>query len=253
MQAPRTATYGVQLKTVSGIDGVVMAIVPRVPDYEVVALTAMPDWFATAAGIKVEVTVRNHGPRQVGEEFLLLEAAWDGPPGVGKPASVAPIVVPEPGAGASVRHEFMLLKPAEFAPDEVHQLHVALNPQHTIPEADGRNNAASIVIGALPPPTALIARTGPARDMVFLRWTPPPSDPRVIAYRVYRTNPDGTRLAVGTSDVAGFVDFSALPLQHYTYEVTSYSAQLAESLPSGAVRTRLADDPVFGDGFEGAR
>ncbi len=85
----------------------------------------------------------------------------------------------------------------------------------------------------------------------MVRWDPS-TDPRVTGYRVYRVNPDSTVLAVGSSYVAGFADFSSHSDQLYYYYLTSHSARLMESDPSEMVAATTYGDVVFRNGFEEA-
>ena len=111
-----------------------------------------------------------------------------------------------------------------------------------------------LVIGGLPVPQDL--RTLTARDarVVQVEWAPV-DDERVTGYTIYRRNPDGTVMLLGTTETNGFLDLRAVPDTIYDYQVRSHSAKLSESDPSPwmahYLQALIPRGLLFSDGFEG--
>ncbi|MBX7215048.1 MAG: hypothetical protein K1X39_13625, partial [Thermoflexales bacterium] len=87
--------------------------------------------------------------------------------------------------------------------------------------------------GGLPPPEALKITAQDNNPMIYLNWTQGRSDPRIIGWRVYRSD-GGAFKPVGSTWLPGFVDVSATLDKGYLYRVTSFDAQGNESALSAS-------------------
>ncbi len=229
-----------------GIGGVMLTQQPLLPDFQVLDVEPSAQWIADGATISLSVGVRNNGEPWEEFEDVVVAAYWDGPPGVGVEAASVGISYL---GDAQTLDLSIALAPGAF-PDEARDLHVVANPGGALNESDAGNNSRVITLGQLPPPENLRVTSDRASGVIIIHWDAV-TDPRVASYRVYRSDADGTTVAIGSSEVAGYADFSAGSGQMYQYTVTSLSERMMESGPSAPV-VAGTEDPVllFRNGFE---
>ena len=221
----------------AGEGAVLLASVPRLPDFTVVTAT-VTDTATLWTHKGVQVQVRNDGVAWQGSvtATLNLLASWDGGPGLGQPAGSAQLTSLASGTPVTVT----LLVDAPAVAALPHTLYVTVNPTQTVEELDGTDNAAALVLPGLPAPQGVRAFGEPSVPLVFLRWDDP-EDARVAGYRVYRTEEGGDGAAVGTTPITGFVDLNATAGRSYQYTVTSYISTGVESAGSAAAAVTLVD------------
>ncbi|MDX1625358.1 MAG: hypothetical protein R3323_02485, partial [Wenzhouxiangellaceae bacterium] len=242
-----TPTPGVS-RTRLGSGGVMLATRSMQPDFELLEASLSQGWIPAGGSATLTVALRNNGADWTEPQELEIATFWDGPSGLGLPGPVHLVSTLAPGKRTEIA--FGVPLPAEFEEDDLHDLHVVINPDLGLAESDGTNNAAVIEIGAMPIPEGIGIVDGRATGSIVVQWDPI-EDPRVAGYRVWRENPDGSIVSVGSSPVPGFVDFSPWPGDVFRYFVTSHSARLMESEPSTGAFARTGNpDLVFGDGFE---
>lgn len=245
--AARSPVAGVQTRNLAG-SPVLLSTKPMLPDFELIAAALDAGWIDVGQSAMLTVNLRNNGPAWSEPQALTLATYWDGPPGLGQAGPA--LTIDELPTASPKPFQLEIPLPGGFLPDDEHRLHVVLNPNAQLLESDATNNARQITVGALPVPTGLQPVDGDASGTIVIHWIPV-NDSRVTGYRVYRRNPDGSELIVGSSPVAGFADFSAYPEQHYEYFVTSHSARLMESTRSEPVPAFTFDpDLLFRDGYE---
>ncbi len=248
MDQPAGKAWGVTTHKLGG-SAVTLNQRSLLPDFHLRGAQPSQTWIPTGGSIDMTVQLRNNGRPWDEPQDLTLSAFWDGPAGLGSLAattSIASLV-----SGSTVEILLSISLPAEFNPDDQHDLHVVVNPQGQLVESESGNNGVVIPIGDMPVPQNLSVVGDSASGVIIINWDAI-SDPRVTGYRVYRVNPDDSVLAVGSSDVAGFADFSAYRDQAYEYYAVSHSARLMESAPSEHVAATTFGEVVFRGGFEGA-
>lgn len=247
--AKRRPTPGVKERRI-GTAGATLLLAerPMLPEFELLASQLDPTWIPEGGSAELEVTVRNNGPAWSDPGPVTVATYWNGPPGLGLPGPTQ--AIDDLPTGQPLTVSLTVPLPAGLNQDDEQTLHVVVNPQQQIAEADGSNNARSVAVGALPPPTGLENVDGDASGNVVIHWEPV-DDPRVTGYRVYREDPDASLHFVGYTEVPGFADFSAESQQHHRYRVASVSAGLNESVPSEPVVAWTLDpDVIFSDGYE---
>ncbi|MBY6204578.1 fibronectin type III domain-containing protein [Halomonas denitrificans] len=221
---------------------------PMLPEFELIDAQLSPTWIPEGGSAQLEVQLRNNGPGWSEPGPVTVATFWNGPAGLGLPGPVQ--TIDDLTTGQPLTISLTVPLPASLNEDDEQTLHVVVNPQQQLSESDGSNNARSVAVGALPPPTGLENVDGDLSGTVVIHWTPV-DDPRVTGYRVYREDPDGSFHHVGFTDVPGFADFSAESEQRHRYRVSSVAANLNESAPSEPVEAWTLDpDVVFRDGFE---
>jgi hypothetical protein len=239
-------------------DSTVQFAVPDAPDFAIDELLPQFDRVGPDATLQLDVAIRNSGRPWApdGRTSLRLDAAWDGPPGAGAVAGSASVAsIPDDGA-ALVR--ITLRAPADAQVDQPRSLHVRINADGALAEADAGNNDASTVVGRLPAPQALAVEERRLDRLVLLSWDAPQDD-RIVGYRIWRAPAADLRAGpqwfpVGSTFSTSFVDLTGDAGQDDAYRVTAFSAGGIESSPSGiAVATRDVTPPetVFASSFEG--
>jgi hypothetical protein len=202
---------------------------PDLPDYAIDTAVPSATILPTGTPLSVEVGVVNRGSG--GEQRLLVEAAWDGPPGSGLPAGATGMIGPAVGQLASAS---LSIDTSGVDLSQPHQLYVAINPYQEIAEGNFENNLSVIEIGGLPVPVGLAASARPGSSLVFLSWNAS-LDERVVGYRIYRFDAYGNGGPVGNSFEPDFADLFASLGASYHYAVTSFDEQGQESALSSSV------------------
>ena len=248
MDRPARKAWGVRRSKLGGGNGPTMTQVPMLADFELLSVKPSAQWIAQGESISLAVNLRNNGQPWTELQPLELAAYWDGPAGLGLLASAIDISALSPGE--ATEFQLTIMAQDSFNVDDLHDLHVVVNPGGALAEADGGNNTQVVTLGALPVPQNLTLTADQASGVIIVHWDAV-TDSRVTGYRAYRVNPDQSVLSVGASNVAGFADFSAGGGQVYEYYVTSHSARLMESAPSERV-TGVTQDEVrlFRNSFE---
>ncbi len=253
------ARTGLKAQPVAG--SLVQLAVPDAPEFSIDAVLPLFEAIEAGTDLNVEVVVRNSGRRWVydGRTPLRLEAAWDGAPGAGAPAGAASVTAIPDSGQALVR--ITLRAPADAAPDQRRSVHVRVNADAAIVEADGGNNDAVAVVGGLPQPTALEVVERRRDRTVLLQWNAP-ADPRIAGYRIWRAPPPGAGAGepqwfpVGTSFGSAFADLTGDAGQTNWYRVSAYATSGLESPPSAiaiAARDDTPTDEIFAASYESAR
>ncbi|MEM1081586.1 MAG: fibronectin type III domain-containing protein [Pseudomonadota bacterium] len=238
---------GVREQRFGGDSGtLVMVERPMLPDFEVLSADLASNAIDPVVGTELAVRLRNNGP--ITATDVPLATYWNGPAGLGIPGPV--LVIDELPGSQLVEAQLTVDLPQSLNINDSHRLYIVINPQGQVIESDGSNNALELVVNGLDVPTNLANVDADNSGTIVIHWDPV-EDSRVTGYRVYRRNPDGSILNVGTSKAPGFADFSAYSEQRYEYFVTSHTAQLSESEPSTPILAQtLSQDQLFKDGFE---
>ncbi len=248
MEQPADKAWGITTTKLGG-SSVSLIQQPMMPDFHLLGAQPSQPWIPAAGSIEITVQLRNNGQPWSEPQDLELATYWDGPPGLGTLERLIEIVsLP---SGSATDTQFSVQLPPSFNEDDLHDLHIVVNPEGSLAESETGNNSVVVPLGALPVPQNLTATGDTNSGIIIINWDAL-SDPRVTGYRVYRVNPDGSVLAVGSSDVAGFADLSAYRDHPYEYYVVSHSARMMESLPSESVVAMTFGEVVFRGGFEGA-
>lgn len=246
------AKRGVRSKQIG--EGLVLISAPQGVDLALGDIRPLASFVSGGVDLAVEVEVRNLGSAfsAASGHAGSIVAAWDGPEGVGE------IVFSTPLQNYAINGSRLLTLsipvPDGFQQDEEHSLHVWLNLDPAVQEANLENNQSDILVGAMPIPVGLSVSQEPEQSMLYLSWTlDDPDDPRVAGYRVSLVREDGTRIALGSSPVQGFADPATRFGETRRYVVSSYSANGIESAESEVVMgiARL-NDALFSDAFEAA-
>jgi hypothetical protein len=246
------------LKGVPVADSLLQFALADAPDFAIDELLPQFDRVAPDTMPVVEVAIRNSGRAWApdGRNDLRIEAAWDGPPGVGATAGFA-VVTAIPDSGVALVR-ITLRAPADAVVDQPRSLHVRINGDGNVAESDAGNNDASTVIGRLPAPQSLTIGERRLDRLALLAWERPQDD-RIVGYRIWRARVPAAGQApqwfpVGSSFSESFVDLTGDAGQDDVYRVTAFSAGGIESPPSGSARaTRDVTPPevIFAASFEG--
>jgi hypothetical protein len=236
------------LKAVPVAGSLVQISLPDAPDFSIDAVLPQFDALTPGGTPVVEVALRNAGRRWVydGRTALQLEAAWDAPPGVGVAAGSA-LVTSLPVSGQALVRITLTLPP-DAAADQRRSLHVRVNGNGAIDEADGGNNDAAAAIGGLPAPQSLQLVERRRDRTVLLRWQAP-DDPRIVGFRIWRAPPPAPGAApawfpVGATFTRAFVDLTGDDGAPSWYRVTAYGGSGLESPPSEVAIAARDDTPT---------
>ncbi|MDJ0654496.1 MAG: fibronectin type III domain-containing protein [Xanthomonadales bacterium] len=234
-------------KGVSGNGEVFVGSDSGLPDFAV--LDAGTEAEALNPGGTIEVTVKVMNLGGAGKKPTLV-ASWDDPfeiPVLETTANIGP-------AGAMEWQTLTVPVPASFSLDEKRHLYLSVNRGPDFTDADGNNDTLRVSIGGLPVPQGLRVSSSRSSALVQVQWTPV-EDPRVTGYTVYRRNPDGQVMMLGTTPTFGFLDTKAVSDRIYQYQVRSHSASLTESESSPWMEHYLqplqVPESIFSNGFEG--
>ena len=201
--------------------------------------------------IALEVTLSNLGTPMLGSQVVALHAYWDGPIGIGpRVGRVTSISLSDPLATVV---ELIVTIPTGVVNDEVHRLHVVVNPQAAIQESNAENNTHVLVFNELPVPEDIVFSVDRAGTTPLLNWDPA-EDPRVTSYRAFRRETgSSSEIQIGVTPVAGFADLLAIPGRTYDYCFAALSANAAESDCSEWVTvsvTPVRTEGIFASSFE---
>jgi hypothetical protein len=202
---------------------------PDLPDYAIDSALPSAVFLPPGTPLSLEIGIVNLGITAT--ESITVETAWDGPPGTGLPAGSTVFSAPAPGQLITVTLNIDLSPVNLSVP---HQLYATVNPNQDTAEASFDNNTSMLQIGGLTAPSDLKAAAKTGSSLVFLSWTAPRDD-RIIGFRIYRFDANGTGTPVGSSFEPDFADlFASLDVQ-YQYAVTSFDEQGIESALSNKV------------------
>jgi hypothetical protein len=215
-------------------ESVIFLSTPNLPDYAIDTITPSATFPLPGDPLSVAVSLTNTGSD--GAQEITIEAAWDGPPGVGLPAGTVVWMGPETGQLAEAT---LTLDTSSINLSVPHQLYVGINPDQVIGEAGFDNNFGSVDIGGLPAPTNLKASANTGSSLVFLSWEVP-GDPRIVGFHIYRFDDQRNVEPVGSSFEPDFADLFASLDANYEYAVASFDETGAESALSNTVEV----DPV---------
>lgn len=245
-----TATPRLRAEIAVGDDtDVSLGIESGLPDFAV--LEARTDATRLQPGGTLTVQVRAGNLGGNAPTAPILVASWDSPFGGAEAVTEQPTNLA--AAGATEWLTLSVAVPDSFDAAEQRTLYLTLNPGAPIDDSDGRNDTRPLVLGGLPVPEQLRVHSSTASSLLQIQWQPV-ADERVTGYTVYRRNPDGEVLLLGSTSTHGFIDAKAVPDRRYEYQVRSHSAALVESEPSAWMSHRLAPleraSDLFADGFE---
>ncbi|MGA9335754.1 MAG: hypothetical protein WBV39_15845, partial [Rudaea sp.] len=228
---------------VQGVDFAIEQVLPQSP-------TVVP-----GASFQVDTVVRNAGVDYFAAPLApayLMRLSWDAPYDAGGvPAGVRNI--PPLDAGQASTLSVTVSVPAGFGPDQPHRLYASVfrngNP---VEDVQGSNDIAYTDLGGMPVPFGLSATAIPNTTLVQLTWEPIDDPQHLIAgYRVWCHDGDGIWRHLGSSFELGFLDVAAPTGVQRHYQVTTYSKNAIESLPSPeAITDGEVSDRLFANGFE---
>ena len=220
------------------------------PDFAVLDASTMATELVPGDLVGVTVKLMNLGGSIPGV-LPELVATWNDPFGRALPVLTTTVDISLAGAMATLSLDVPV--PATFSSDEKRLLFLTVNPGAPNDESNGANDSLQISIGGLPTPEGLRVFTSRGSSLVQVEWQPI-VDERVSGYTVYRRNPDGEEMLLGTTSTFGFLDTKAVPDRRYEYQVRSHSASLTESAPTPWMAHKLQKillpEALFSDGFE---
>jgi hypothetical protein len=116
----------------------------------------------------------------------------------------------------------------------IKRITVIIDRDAAVPESDERNNAASKILGEIPPPQNLVIVPDPVTGSMKLEWDASPTA-GLERYQVFRAE-EGQRVfeLVGTTASSSFVDFLAKPGRKYQYLIVVKDQFGAEASISAA-------------------
>ncbi|MCK7595580.1 fibronectin type III domain-containing protein [Pseudomarimonas salicorniae] len=210
---------------------VALGIDPVRADFAI--LSAQPETARLQPGglVRVRVSLINRGGPAI--EAPMLAANWGRPAGVA--AADIEVLTALDVAGAMQVIELDVPVPSGFDPADRRPLFLTVNPGAPIDDADAANDVLRVEVGGLPVVKDIRVHSDASTSLVQLQWTPVEDD-RVTGYTVYRRQPDGQVILLGSSPTHGFLDAKAVADRVYEYEVRSHSATLIESPSSGWTR-----------------
>ena len=224
--------------------------IAALPDLAVRELTVTAAPESLLNNVEMVLTVANRGAPFEGTVGLVF--AWDGPGDAGLPVWYGDFSDPGPGGTTITAYAGF---PEGASVDDTRRLFVQLDNRAELNDANGANNVASAVVGALPVSVITSAMTSPTADGVLLDWDDA-DDPRVVGYRIYRGEDGADLVPVGSSFTSGYYDFSVDSSRSLRYRVTAFSHGGVESPPGPILE--LTPQPrrsrhggvLFADGFE---
>lgn len=239
------------VRGVSGNPDVFLGVDSSAPDFSIVEATTTADRVSPGEIIDVAVRMMNRGGMSSVDDIQVV-ATWDRPFGAALPAATQTVSL---GAAGSMA-ELTLSVPAPDNSDVDQQrlLYITVDPGAVNGDATAEDSMRRLTIGGLPVPQNLRILSSRDSKLVQIEWNPV-EDERVVGYTVYRRNPDGRVLLLGTTETNGFLDLRAVPDRVYDYQVRSHSAKLNESEPTPWMEHYLQEliprGLLFRDGFEG--
>lgn len=223
---------------------------PGAPDFVVLEATTTASQIAAGETIEVSIRLMNRGGEASAPQIEVV-ATWNRPFGPELP--VASTLADLSMAGSIDEVTLMVPTPDNAAVDQKRKLYITVDPGGLQGDGNGNNNSKLLTIGGLPVPENLSTLTSRDTSLVQIEWRPVEDD-RVVGYSVYRRNPDGRVLLLGTSETNGFLDLRAVPNRIYEYQIRSHSANFAESEPTPwrahLLEGVLAPDQIFRDAFQ---
>lgn len=219
---------------------IALAETEALPDLELVSIGLSTPYPTLTTTLILTAVVRNNGA-DLGSGFG-LDAAWGQPPGAGLLAGSTMITALTTGEAVTV--SLVLTLPANV--NVTNTLYVQLNMGGAVLESDASNNGLSLVAGGLPPPARVTAAAADNNPFIFVDWAQTRFDPRIVGWRVYRSEDGQDWAPAGSSFVDGWVDVTAEYGKGYLYRVASYdafgnesplSASMAAAGPSYTIRS----------------
>jgi len=225
-------------------------------DLSIESVTPNSALLVAGRSVRIVTVVRNVGD---GLTRILppyqMQLSWDAPIAAGgTSAGNANIVSLASGQAQTVTTTVRV--PAGFAPDQAHRLYASIvsngNPTEDV---HAENDSRFVDFGGMPVPTGISAASIPGTTLVQLVWDPMDDPAHLIAgYRIWCHDGDGAWRHLGSSFKTGFLDVAAPTMIERHYQVTSYSRNAIESLPSGEVVVTpgpiAPTDRIFANGFD---
>jgi hypothetical protein len=235
---------------VSGNPEVFLGMDSSAPDFSIVEATTAADRVGPGDVVVVAMTVMNRGGPSA-QDNIEIVATWDRPFGAALPAATETVSLGAPGSMAELTLRVPAPDNAEV--DQRRVLYVTVDPGAVNGDATAEDSTRRLTIGGLPVPQNLRILSSRDSKLLQIEWNPV-EDERVTGYTVYRRNPDGRVLLLGTTETNGFLDLRAVPDRVYEYQVRSHSAKLSESEPTPWMEHNLQEliprGLLFRDGFE---
>jgi hypothetical protein len=235
---------------VSGNPEVFLGMDSSAPDFSIVEATTAADRVGPGDVVVVAMTVMNRGGPSA-QDNIEIVATWDRPFGAALPAATETVSLGAPGSMAELTLRVPAPDNAEV--DQRRTLYLTVDPGAVNGDATAEDSTRRLTIGGLPVPQNLRILSSRDSKLLQIEWNPV-EDERVTGYTVYRRNPDGRVLLLGTTETNGFLDLRAVPDRVYEYQVRSHSAKLSESEPTPWMEHNLQEliprGLLFRDGFE---
>jgi hypothetical protein len=197
---------------------IALAETEALPDLELASVGVSTPYPTLTTTLILTAVVRNNGA-DLSSGFG-IDAAWGLPPGAGQVAGTKAITGLT--TGESVTVSLVLTKPANV--NVTNTLFVQVNMGGAVLESDTTNNAQTLVVGGLPPPSKVTAAATDNNPFIFVDWVQTRADPRIVGWRVYRSLDGQAWAPAGSSFVDGWVDVTAEYGKGYLYRVASYDA-----------------------------
>jgi hypothetical protein len=233
--------------------GSALAMLGGSPDFVLENLSTSARVIAAGQNLLLRARVVNQGGDfdSVEHGTVRVVAAWDAPPGAGLTAGTFVLngLLPTNGERAL---SLSLTAPAGTRNDERRSLFIAIVAEDGANEVDGPQDRVRVDLNAMPVPIGVNAQANQSK-LVSITWDDP-NDPRIAGWRVWKLDASGQWRHLGSSPVAGYMDFDGAVGGTMTYRVASYSSNGIESDPSAATSIRIeapaAGDDVFANSFE---
>ena len=179
-----------------------------------------------------------------------LEVRLDDPAGSGPP--LLSLALPALAPAERFAEAPTITVPADISTNDAHTLYARIVTESAGTDTDGSNNEERLDFAGLAVPGPVRSELIPNVPFVQLTW-PYTGDDRVVGFRIYVEDGDGTWWPLGSSLVNGFLDLTSQFGAPRRYAVASYSADGVESErsePITAVPVLALGNRVFESGFE---
>lgn len=233
--------------------GSALAMLGGSPDFILENLSTPPRVIAAGQNLLLRARLVNQGGAfdSVEHGTVRVVAAWDAPPGAGSTASTFVLngLLPTNGERS---FSLSLTAPTDTRSDERRSLFIAIVAEDGANEIEGGQDRIRVDFNAMPVPIGVDAQANQSK-LVSITWEDP-NDPRIAGWRVWKLDGNGQWRHLGSSPVAGYMDFDGPVGGIATYRVASYSRNGIESEPSAEASIRIEAPPqaegVFADSFE---
>jgi hypothetical protein len=235
-------------------DGSVLTMMGGAPDFVLETSSASRSIISAGQTMTVRAILVNQGASYTSSTHgsVQVVAAWDAPAGAGVNAGT--FTLPDPMASNASRSvAFNVTVPNDTRADERRSLFLSIVASDEANEVTGPKDEVRLDFNAMPVPQDVNAQAN-GSALVSIGWDAS-TDTRIAGWRVWKRDSAGLWRHLGSTRVAGYMDFNGVVGAVNAYRVAAYSNNGVESEPSEdtsiLIEQRL-DEIIFRSSFEDA-